>query len=110
MIFAVAASGSAALAQVPVGAVAEARTRGVCGAGTVVSAEYIPGNLLKATCRQNSSSETAADQGLPDELWGGLSTEAWISVVITGVVLGVALGSDGEDAAAETTTYDMYAE
>lgn len=95
-------------------AMAEARARLVCGSGTVVSANYIPGGLLQATCRDNapraneaSNSSTTNTPTTPTTGnvlgTGGLgSTTLTVAVVVTGVALGVV--STGDDTTATTQT------
>lgn len=92
-------------------AMAEARTRLVCGSGTVVSANYIPGGLLQATCRANTpqqannpSNSGSSTGGTPSTTGlgtGGLGgTAIGATVVATGVVLGVV----GNSSTSTTTT------
>lgn len=67
----------------------EAKTRLVCGTGTPVSAQYLPGGLLEVTCRQNVPGDS-----LPSELQGtGLTSATQLGVVATVLVLAVVAGS-----------------
>jgi len=67
----------------------EAKTRLVCGTGTPLSAQYLPGGLLEVTCRQKVPGDS-----LPSELQGtGLASAAPIGAVAALVVLAVVAGS-----------------
>ncbi len=93
----------AAMAQVPLGtpaqAVAEAQSRLVCGSGTVVDATYVPGGLLRATCRAQART---TQNRLPSELQGtGLSTGAAVGA---GALLVVVVASGGGSGSTTTTT------
>lgn len=94
----------AATAQVPLGtpaqAIAEAQARLVCGTGTVVDATYVPGGLLRATCR--AQARTAQNSRLPTELQGtGLSSGAAVGA---GALLVVVVASGGGSGGTTTTT------
>lgn len=80
-------------------AAAEARARLVCGSGSVVSATYLPGGMLQATCSQ--SARPAAEGG--NQLGtGGLTTGPAAAAVIAGTVL--VIGSSGSDSDTTVTT------
>ncbi len=82
---------SLAPAQVPGPALAEARVRLVCGGGTVVTAEYLPGGLLKATCSRNAPKSRA-----PDALQGtGLTPPVTAGVIFTAVIIAILTGGSG---------------
>ncbi|MEX0280081.1 MAG: hypothetical protein AB3N13_02690 [Arenibacterium sp.] len=89
------AQASAAAAQ----AQAEARGRVVCGAGTLVSAEYVPGGLLRVTCSQQTQTSSATSTVLA----GGLSSGAVIGAVLGVAVIGL-VGGGGSPSATTTTT------
>ena len=84
-------------------AVAEARARLVCGSGTVVSATYIPGGLLQATCRQNAPNASNAANASSN---GGLGTGGLgggtigVGVLAAGVVLTVGSSSSSTETTA----------
>ncbi|WP_420005634.1 hypothetical protein [Arenibacterium sp. LLYu02] len=84
-------------------AMAEARTRVVCGSGTLVSANYLPGGMLQATCRQNTA-RTASQSG--NTLGqGGLSNTAIAGGVIGSIViLGALTGNSNDDTYTSDTT------
>lgn len=87
-----------ARAQAPGGAIAEARARLACGGGVVVSAEYIPGNLIRVQCQQQSDE-------LPPELQGTtLTPQLGVAGVVTTVLIGVLTGSDDPETTTTTTT------
>ena len=93
-----------AMAQVPLGtpaqAVAEAQARLVCGTGTVVDATYLPGGLLRASCR--AQTRTTQNSRLPTELQGtSLTTGAAIGA---GALLVVVVASGGGSGGTTTTT------
>lgn len=101
-----------ALAQAPLGtpaqAVAEARSRLVCGTGTVVDATYVPGGLLRATCRAQARS-TAQNNRLPAELQGTtLSTGALVTGGALLAIVVVATGGGSSDSSTTTTTSSGY--
>ena len=90
-------------------AIAEARARVVCGSGTVVSATYVPGGFLQATCSQtrprapqNSQNAGTNSGGLGT---GGLgATPLGVSVVVVGVGLVAGSGSSGDTTGSTSTT------
>ncbi|NIZ13097.1 hypothetical protein [Phaeobacter sp. HF9A] len=90
-------------------AAAEARARLVCGSGTLVSATYLPGGLLQATCRQNTPNSTSNAGNANSGTGGGngLGTGGLGGTGIAGttVAVGVALTviSSGGDTATTTT-------
>ncbi|MEX0280643.1 MAG: hypothetical protein AB3N13_05560 [Arenibacterium sp.] len=68
---------------------AEARGRLVCGAGTLVSAQYVPPGLLRVTCSQQTQSGSNATNA-------ALAGTGLAALPIIGAVLGVAvLGAVG---------------
>jgi len=76
-------------AQATARALDEAKTRLVCGTGTPVSAQYLPGGLLEVTCRQKAPGDS-----LPSELQGtGLTPAAQLGALAAVVVLVVVAGS-----------------
>lgn len=81
----IAGSGNAQ-AQVPGGAQAEAQARLVCGSGTVLNANYLPGGLLRVTCQSNSTQNTATNE-LPSELQGTTLTTTTTATVLTVVAI-----------------------
>lgn len=89
-------------------AVAEARARLICGSGTVVSATYLPGGLLQATCRQNtpnsstSNANTASGNGSGLGTGGLGTTGLGIGVLTATVVLTV--GTSGSSGTTTTGT------
>lgn len=96
-------------AQTPATALAEAQARLVCGTGTVVNATYLPGGLLRATCRANvPRSEATASSGasqLPAPLEGtALVSPAAAGAVTAVVVASILLGGDDDTATTTTTT------
>lgn len=94
----VSSDGALAQAQVPGGAAAEARARLACGGGTVVSAEYIPGNLIRVQCQQQTND-------LPPELQGTtLTPQVGVAILVTTVLIGVLVGSDTPGTTTTTTT------
>lgn len=99
---------STAQVAVPGAAMAEAQTRLVCGAGTVLNATYLPGGLLQATCQSNAvknTASTASTSELPGALQGTALTPGVAAAGVIGVVvLGAALGSDDTTVATTTTT------
>ncbi|WP_212744748.1 hypothetical protein [Parasedimentitalea maritima] len=77
----------------------EAKSRLACGAGTPVSAQYIPGGLLQVTCRQNVPNES-----LPNELQGtGLTPAVEVGLVAVVTTLVVVTGSSGSATTTTTT-------
>ncbi len=71
-------------------ALAEAKTRLVCGTGTAIAAEYLPGGLLQVTCRRDLPRDT-----LPDTFQGtGLATTAEIGLIATIAVIAVIAGNN----------------
>ncbi|OUS35302.1 hypothetical protein A9Q94_13550 [Rhodobacterales bacterium 56_14_T64] len=71
-------------------ALAEAKTRLVCGTGTPIAAEYLPGGLLQVTCRKNLPRDT-----LPDALQGtGLTVTTEIGLIAAIAVISVIAGNN----------------
>ncbi|TNJ41781.1 hypothetical protein [Phaeobacter sp. B1627] len=94
-------------------AVAEARARLVCGSGTVVSATYLPGGLLQATCRQNapnstSNANTASGNGSGLGTGGLGTTGVGVGALTAGVVL--TIGSSGSGSTTTGTSPSSVAE
>ena len=73
----------------------EAKSRAACGAGVPVSAQYLPGGLLKVTCRASNSQ--AVSETLPEAMQGtGLSPTAAFSHKIDNLSLStLSYGPDG---------------
>ncbi|PCJ05487.1 MAG: hypothetical protein COB16_15755 [Rhodobacteraceae bacterium] len=91
-----------ALAQGANLALAEAKTRLVCGTGTPVAAEYLPGGLLQVTCRGKVPRDT-----LPDGLQGtGLTTATGIGIIATIAVVAIVAG--GSSSSTTTTVSSGY--
>lgn len=85
-------------------ALAEARGRVACGAGTLVSATYIGGGLLRVTCQQpsNQAQQTVANQAV---LGGtGLTAPVAGGAIATVVLISVLTGGDGTGTTTTTTT------
>lgn len=85
-------------------ALAEARGRLVCGAGTLVSATYVGNGMLRVTCREPSSetqSSTTADTALTGT---GLAAPIAAGVVATILIVAIAGGGDDEAGTTATTT------
>ena len=102
---------SGAIAAPPVAAqvnqaLAEARSRVACGAGTLVSATYIGGGMMRVTCsqpdRQQQNSEQpnqSAQQSIPanSPLAGtGLTSPVAAGVVLSVITLSIVTGSGSE--------------
>ena len=67
----------------------EARARLICGTGTVVSAQHLPGGLLEVTCRKNVPHDS-----LPKEMQGtGLTASAEAVAVAAAAAFAVVVGS-----------------
>ncbi len=84
---------------------AEARGRVACGAGTLVSASYIGGGLIRVTCQQPSSQQ--AQQQIPSQspLAGtGLTAPVVGGAVATVLVVSILTGSNGVGTTTTTTT------
>ena len=94
----VAASAQAGL---PGNALGEARSRMVCGAGTLVSAQYIGGGMMRVTCRQEDQKQDKkqkqnnAQSQTQNPLAQGLSTPAAVGSVVVLTVTAILLGDDG---------------
>ena len=85
-------------------ALAEARGRVACGAGTLVSATYIGGGLLRVTCSQP---DTRTNQNVPSEspLAGtGLVAPVVAGTVATVLIISVITGSNNTGTTTTTTT------
>ncbi|MDE4097745.1 MULTISPECIES: hypothetical protein [Rhodobacterales] len=81
----------------------EAKSRAACGAGVPVSAQYLPGGLLKVTCRASNSQ--AVSETLPEAMQGtGLSPTAAAGVILSSVILLVVTGDDETGTTTTTTT------
>ena len=89
---------------VPGAAQAEAQARLVCGAGTVLSATYLPGGLLQVTCRANAvqQSSTVTASELPALLEGTSLVPTVTAGVLTVVVVATVL--NGEETSSSTST------
>lgn len=84
-------------------ALAEARGRVACGAGTLVSATYIGGGLLRVTCSQP---DTQNQQNVPSEspLAGtGLVAPVVGGAVATVLIISVISGSNNTGTTTTTT-------
>lgn len=99
------------IAQSPATANAEAQARLVCGSGTVVSATYAPGGLLRVTCQTNNPQSNPNSTGsgtantLPTALGGtGLGTLPAAGLLLVVVVAAVAGGGSGPATTTTTTT------
>lgn len=111
-------SAPVAIAQVsatPGAAMAEAQARLACGTGTVVSAEYIPGGLLRVQCSQTTQSAADAASGGAGTGAGilagtGLTAPAAGGIGGAIVVLGIALGGSDDDSTTTTTTTTLSGE
>ncbi len=82
---------------IPGGAQAEAQARLVCGAGTVVNATYLPGGLLRVTCRANSNQQSTssnATSDLPAPLDGTTLAPTLTGAALTVVVIAAIVGSE----------------
>lgn len=85
-------------------ALAEARGRVACGAGTLVSATYIGGGLLRVTCSQPNSQ---TQQNFPTEsplVGTGLTAPVVAGTVATVLVISVITGSNNTGTTTTTTT------
>lgn len=75
-------------------AAAEARARLVCGTGTVLNATYLPGGLLRVTCRAANQPNPARE--LPRELQGtGLTTTTPLAAITALIVTTIIIGENG---------------
>ena len=92
-----------ATAQVPGDPMSEARSRVACGAGELISATYISGNLLRVTCRQQGDEQRQRPDRTPAE-GTGLTTPAVAGVIVSLVLIAGLTGSDGTGTT--TTTAD----
>ncbi|NIZ61699.1 hypothetical protein DL239_12035 [Sedimentitalea sp. CY04] len=77
----------------------EAKARLVCGAGTLVSAKYIPGGLLEVTCQQNTTGDTT-----PTELQGTELTTANTTLGATAALFGLSVLVGDSNSGTTTTT------
>lgn len=78
-------------------ALSEARTRLVCGTGTLISAQYIGGGLIRVTCRQEDPRQQRSRQPTNNSpLDGGLSGPVAAGAVVGLIVLGILVGGDDE--------------
>ncbi|EBA16629.1 hypothetical protein RSK20926_02454 [Roseobacter sp. SK209-2-6] len=88
-------------AQAATAALNEAKARLACGAGTPVSASYLPGGSVKVTCRSNapsSGSESVLGDTALNPITPGLAP------IATAIVVGVLVGDSGETSTTTTTT------
>ena len=77
-----------------------AKARVACGAGTPISAEYLPNGQIKVTCRSpsnSSSTEALRNTGISSGAVTG-------GALLTAVILSVAGGDDGNSTTTSTTT------
>lgn len=95
-------------------ALAEARGRVACGAGTLVSATYIGGGLLRVTCQQpndqqpdqQQQSQSQPQQTVANQsVLGGTGLTAPVAggAIASVVVISVLTGSDGTGTTTTTT-------
>ena len=83
-------------------ALAEARGRMACGAGTLVSATYVGGGMLRVTCREPSSENQSNSPS--DSALTGTGLTAPVAGAIIATVLLVAIAGGGDDESSTTTT------
>ncbi len=82
-------------------ALTEAKTRLVCGIGTPVAAEYLPGGVLQVTCRKNLPRDT-----LPDALQGtGLAATTQAGLIATIAVIAVIAGNSSSSTTTSMSGY-----
>ena len=104
-------SGAILLATLPTGSVAqvadqalaEARSRGVCGAATLVSSTYLGNGQMRVTCRQQDQQQQrqqARDNPFPET---GLTTPVAAGILATVVVIAAVPGG-GDDSTTTTET------
>ena len=81
-------------------ALAEAKTRLVCGTGTAIAAEYLPGGVLQVTCRRDLARDT-----LPDTFQGtGLSATTEIGLIATIAIIAVLAGNSSNSTVTSTSS------
>ena len=90
-------------AQVPGNPLAEARARVACGAGTLVSANYIGGGMLRVTCSQPNTQTQSAPAAESALTGTGLTVPPALGVVI-GVSVIAIIGGEGNEVTTTTTT------
>lgn len=97
--------GASAQAGAVSAALSEARSRLVCGTGTLVSAQYVGNGLIRVTCRQEDPRQQQSRQPANNSpLNAGLATPTAIGVVGGVVLLGILLGGGDEINTTTTTT------
>ncbi|MEX0339272.1 MAG: hypothetical protein AB3N11_09565 [Arenibacterium sp.] len=79
---------------------AEARGRVVCGSGTLVSAEYLPGGLLRVTCSQQTQTSSASSAAIAGT---GLATAPILGAVLGVSIIGI-VGGGGSPGQTTGTT------
>lgn len=86
-------------------ALSEARTRVVCGTGTLISAQYIGGGLIRVTCRQEDPRQQRSQQPSNNSpLEAGLSGPVAAGAVVGLIVLGILVGGDDETVTSSSST------
>ena len=79
-------------------ALTEARARLICGTGTAISAQQLPGGLLEVICRKNVPRDS-----LPKEMKNtGLNVATEVVMVATATIFVIVVGSSSSS----TTTTD----
>lgn len=93
-------------AQVPGNPLAEARARVACGSGTLVSANYIGGGMLRVTCSQPNTQTESAPTPESALTGTGLTVPPALGVVI-GVTVIAVIGGEGNEGTTTTTTESL---
>ena len=91
------------IAQVADQALAEARSRGVCGSATLVSSTYLGNGQMRVTCRQQDQREPrqqTRNNPFPET---GLTAPVAAGIIASVLVIAAVTGDDDSETATTTT-------